>query len=221
MAVATEEVRAETDDAEPDDEGDDDDEGDAATGDDDDEEGEAEAEPEQPSGLAPIGPEEIRKAERARSDQQKRLARILGAEYVAHECLFCTGLGFTPELPPVGATFHIVQGADGPTFEVQGPTDDIPLLTAPDKTMCDECDGYGEVLTGSKAPHGMVAPCSKCAGNGWIMVARESPVVLDFSPALASPVAGVAVQGSNGAPDAWGRPAGHVHWGVPPASVPG
>lgn len=184
-------------------------------------EDEAEAEPEQPTGLAPIGPDEIRKAERAVDAQRRKLTSILGAEYVAHQCLLCSGLGFTPEPPPLGATFTVGTDADGLVLEVQPPPAEVPLEHAPDKTTCDECKGWGEVLTGSKAPHGMVAPCSKCAGNGWVMVARSEPVALDFGqvPQVPSPEAIAAASG--GAPDAWGRPTGHAHWGVPPASVPG
>ncbi len=176
---------------------------------------------EEPEALLSITPEQIAKAERARSAQQKRLAGILGEGYVEHECIFCTGLGFTPEPPPLGATFTVVSGEDGPTFEVQAALSDIPLLQAPDKQACDECDGYGEVLSGSRAPHAMVVPCTRCAGNGWVMVARELPIAtvapaVDGGPrALDTPDLGAL-----GA-DAWGRPQGHKHWGVPPASIPG
>jgi hypothetical protein len=175
----------------------------------------------EPEQLATIGEEAIKKAESAMRAQRKRLAGILGADYVAHECLFCSGLGYTPEPPPLGARLHIIETADGLGFEAEPPPSEIPLKQAPDKGICGECDGYGEVLTGSRAPHGMVAPCSKCNGNGWLMVIRPEPgVPIWQGTASPQPVPTLGMIEA-GTPDAWGRPAGHQHWGVPPAQIPG
>ncbi len=174
-------------------------------------------EAEEPEALAVIGEEEIRKAEKAREAQRKRLAGILGETYVAHECIFCSGLGFTPEPPPVGTTLTVVEGEDGLAFEAQPPAPPVPLLPAPDKEMCPECDGYGEVLSGSKAPHGAITVCSKCSGNGWVIVPRAEPVgALTMPPMTVTPPPSL-----EGVPDAWGRAFGHPHWGVPPAQIPG
>ncbi len=174
-------------------------------------------EPEEPEALAAIGEEEIRKAEKAREAQRKRLAVILGEGYVAHECIFCSGLGFTPEPPPVGTTLTVVEGEDGLAFEAQPPAPVVPLLSAPDKEMCPECDGYGEVLSGSKAPHAAITGCSKCSGAGWVIVPRAEPVGVHMSP----PITSVPPPSLEGVPDAWGRPFGHQHWGVHPAQIPG
>jgi hypothetical protein len=188
------------------------------------EEEEAEPEPEpepDPEPLAAIGEEAIKKAERARDAQRKRLAGILGDDYVAHECMFCSGLGYTPEPPPVGARLTVIQTDDGLAFEAEPPPSEIPLRQAPDKGRCGECDGYGEILTGSRAPHGMVAPCSKCNGNGWLTVIRPEPPTANVTmthAAIGQPTPGMIAAGT---PDAWGRPAGHQHWGVPPAQIPG
>lgn len=188
----------------------------------DDEKSEPEPEPElEPEALAAIGEDAIKKAEKARDAQRKRLSGILGDAYVAHECLFCSGLGYTPEPPPLGARLLIVQTEDGLAFEAEPPPTEIPLKAALDKSMCSDCDGYGEVLTGSKAPHGMVAPCGRCNGNGWVIVARPEPggqVVALTSQPQPIPTPGMIAAGT---PDAWGRPAGHQHWGVPPAQIAG
>ena len=214
--VEEEATRAE---AEPEDEDSDEDEDkDSDEGEEAKEAEEAEAEPE---ALAVIGEAEIRKAERARDAQRKRLAGILGEGYVSHECLFCSGLGFTPEPPPVGTSFVIIQGEDGLAFEVSAPATEIPLLQAPDKAMCDECDGWGEVLSGSKASHGMVTPCSKCMGNGWVMVPREATVTLYPAGGSTNAAPGPIAVALGGGEDAWGRPPGHQHWGVPPAMIAG
>jgi len=172
---------------------------------------------EEPQALAAIGEEEIKKAERAREGQRKRLAGILGDDYVASECIFCSGLGFVPEPPPLGATLTIIEGEDGLAFELQAAPTEIPLLQAPDKAMCPECDGWGEVFSGSKAPHGMVTPCSKCAGNGWVLVARDEP----HAPTLVEYPGSSPTTEALGVPDAWGRPSGHQHWGRHPAEIPG
>ena len=129
--------------------------------------------------------------------------------------------GCAPEPPPLGVSFLIVEGEDGLAFEVVPPTPDIPLLQAPDKAMCDECDGYGEVLSGSKAPHGLVTPCSKCMGNGWVMVARDLPPPTSGLPGPVVVAPGPVAVAVSGGEDAWGRPIGHQHWGVPPAMISG
>jgi hypothetical protein len=191
------------------------------TDEDEDETGEEESQEEEPSALAPIGEAEIRKAEKASEAQRRKLAGILGESYVAHECIFCAALGFTPELPPVGAVLTIVETEEGVGYTAEPPPPEIPLLEAPDKERCPECDGWGEVLSGSRNSHGMVTPCSKCQGNGWVMVPRTEP------PAAHVPDAGfyqappVPIFSPSGAPDAWGRPSGHQHYGRAPADIPG
>lgn len=193
-----------------------------------DEEAEAEADTEaEPEGeqeqepLAHIGPTEIAKAERAREAQRKKLAGILGDAYVAHECVLCTGLGFLPELPPLGTTLTLVAGEDGPAIMAEPPPTEIPLLEAPDKTRCPECDGWGEVLSGSRTSHGMVTPCGKCSGNGWIIVARTEPLLAPLPAPGVPPAPTNGPQSYGFGPDAWGRPEGHQHWGVPPSQIPG
>ena len=221
MSTLAERVRAEAEAAEAEDENGDEAEAEPEPEPEDDE-AEAEPEPEpEAHALPPIGPDEIAKAERATQAQRRKLGAILGDAYVAHECLLCSALGFLPELPPVGTTFIVADSEGGLGLEVQPPPVDIPLQAAPDKAMCDECDGYGEVLTGSRAPHGMVAPCSKCAGNGWVMVARSTPLAAAMDGSVPVPPASPPAAPTASAPDAWGRPAGHVHWGVPPAQVQG
>lgn len=176
----------------------------------------AEAEP-----LEPIGPDELRKAENAISAQRKKLAGILGESYVAHDCPMCSSLGFVPELPPPGTEFALVPDEDGAPVLMAKPPLAEELQQAPDKGPCPECAALGSVKTGSKNPNAQVAPCSKCSGNGWVTIAREAtqyapPPPLDGLGAVPPPAPppGVGI-------DAWGRPAGHQHWGVPPAQIPG
>jgi hypothetical protein len=84
---------------------------------------------------------------------------------------------------------------------------------------CDKCDGWGEVLTGAQKEISRTAPCGPCGGKGYLMGA----IVL---PPPAAPN-GSGFPGQNvsytplpsGVPDQYGRPAGHPHWGLEPASV--
>lgn len=190
--------------------------GEPESGDDEDED----EEPGNPATEA-IGPDEIKRAERAREAQRRKLAGILGDAYVAHECLFCSGLGYAPEPWPAGVKLAVVQGEDGLAFEVEAPSLEMPLLSAQDKAMCGECDGWGEVLSGSKASHGAITPCSRCAGNGWTQIARGEPTAPPYPQPDASGALPNVTAPSTGLPDAWGRPSGHQHWGVPPAMIAG
>jgi hypothetical protein len=175
------------------------------------------AEPE----LRAIGPQEIQKAERAIATQRKKLAGILGDEYVAHDCLLCGALGFVPELPPPGTTFTTVQDEAGIALVAAPPEPERQLVRAKDKAPCDWCDAEGFVDTGSKNPNTKFMPCTKCAGNGWVIVAVDEPVTPAFGavPTVQMPDAQAGTE--NVGADAWGRPAGHQHWGVPPAMIQG
>ena len=87
--------------------------------------------------------------------------------------------------------------------------------------MCEECDGWGEVFTGAKAPNKVVGPCGKCNGNGWTIVARDSSATLGTDPIAQLQTVQNGPPGGGLGLDSWGRPEGHRHWGVPPAQIPG
>lgn len=185
------------------------------------EEAEAEEAEAEPEALATIGPDEIRKAERAIDAERKKLAGILGDAYVAHDCPLCSALGFLPELPPEGTTLLVSEGEAGIEFLAMPPQAQPEYVDAKDKGPCDWCNAEGLVRTGSRNPNAAVMPCSKCSGNGWVMIVVNEP-----APALPPPPPPVAPNGAPMyvapiGPDAWGRPEGHTHWGVPPANIQG
>ncbi len=168
-----------------------------------------------------IGEKEIKQAERARDAYRKRIGSILGDEAVVHECLLCAGLGYLPDLPPPGTQFGIALGEDGPALVASEPLSEPEYVAALDKAECPECQGLGLVKTGAKTEHGRIAPCSKCSGNGWVMIARAEPLAAGISSTTPPPVAADGSPAIQLGPDAWGRPFGHKHWGVPPAQIPG
>lgn len=188
---------------------------------DEDEAGEAEEAEAQPEALAAIGPDEIRKAERAIQAERKKLAGILGEAYVAHDCPLCSALGFLPELPPAGTQLLVLEGESGIEFQAMAPQPEPEYLDAKDKMACDWCDAFGFVKTGSKNPNAAVMPCTKCSGNGFVTKVVEAPApAVTYAPPAPVTHENQYVPTPIG-PDAWGRPEGHVHWGVPPAQIQG
>ena len=175
----------------------------------------------EPEPAQAIGPDELRKAERAIDAHRKKLAGILGESYVAHDCLLCAGVGFVPELPPIGTVLTLAETEEGPTLEFAAPNTAESYPEARDKQACDWCEAFGFVRSGSKNPNAAVVPCSKCSGNGWV----AKPV--DVPPAATTYAQATYAEANTPPPppgigeDPWGRPAGHKHWGVAPALIPG
>lgn len=192
------------------------DEGEQAADDTDDEP----VEPVEPVAVA-IGPDELRKAERANDAHRKKLAGILGDDYVAQECPLCSTVGYVPELPPPGSTFTFMQDEHGVSLDFRPPVAGPDFKPASDKKTCPECDGYGATLTGAKEPAQTVWQCGACGGAGWIgqgaLVIAPGATPVAAAPSYLSPLPAVP----EGPVDQWGRPTGHQHWGVPPAMIPG
>jgi hypothetical protein len=89
-------------------------------------------------------------------------------------------------------------------------------------TMCDKCDGQGRNVTGSKVPEHLTKICDDCQGNGYKKkLYVPAPVAQLPVPGSAAAInAGTPVNyGGNGAADQWGRPPGHVHYGIEPQFV--
>jgi hypothetical protein len=113
-----------------------------ATGDDDEEEAETPASVAQRDGSADVA----KKLERAVADQKRRLGKILDTDLDGCECPTCDGMGYTP-----GGL-----GAE-------------PDFVHPDNLVaCDACNGYGQIVTGSKHPSHHLAICTTCTGFGYI-----------------------------------------------------
>jgi hypothetical protein len=122
--------------------------------------------PEQPTAPGGMSAEQTAELEKAWIAYQKRVAKSLGGE-LPPECSHCNGLGF-----------DLTYGAGAPEYR-----------TASDKDVCDECDGLGGVLSGSKVPGQDVVRCERCKGAGYLITrpvhvaneAQVAPVVVQLA----------------------------------------
>jgi hypothetical protein len=104
--------------------------------------------------------EQIKKAERAVATFNKRIDAIFGDNAPQLQCPRCDGLGR-------------VWNVDDPT----------PELVHPDNLVtCDACNGYGSVITGSKAPGRETTVCITCSGNGYRTVTPQPENVTPLTP---------------------------------------
>lgn len=85
---------------------------------------------------------------------EKALRKVLGEGFEDMQpCQTCEGFGFVP------------QG-----FEP------VPELKAsPMYERCGDCNGYGQVLTGAMPDASPLAPCTSCAGGGYITKPADAP----------------------------------------------
>jgi len=92
-----------------------------------------------------------KKIERAVNDQRKRLEKIIGVELEGAECPTCGGMGYT------------VGGADP----------DAEMVHPDNLVLCEKCNGYGEIITGSRNPQHATAVCIECTGYGYKTLAMQ------------------------------------------------
>lgn len=171
---------------------------------------------EPPSEQPQTAPEPQGLSEKEREKQQKDLdkeakrhadtvSRLLGADAEdVTECPFCD--------PQLLGFFFDAQLAQ-PRSEMQARMIEalsLPMQAeykdAPHASRCEDCDGYGVVLSGSRKPGNDTVVCPTCKGNGYVTDPRftsNGVVPTGDQPAL------VAVGGSEPViedADAWGSP---------------
>lgn len=132
--------------------------------DDDEEQGEADAEtppaPEPPSSEAVL-----KKADAANRRYHKQLDSILGAKSGHIDCPTCEGLG-------------IVWDDGKPAADFVHPDN----LEA-----CGYCNGYGQVISGSKNPDHQLVVCIKCNGLGYVTKAAQPANVTQLPAPMPTP----------------------------------
>lgn len=148
-----------------------------------------------------------RAVEKAHTTYEKALAKIDGLAFDQMvECDRCGSMGYHP--PQV-----LVLPEPKP---------------APDRETCPDCDGLGQVLSGAKNELHYLEQCNRCNGNGWVSKARDAqytpppngaPGALAMTPGAPDPYG--TPSPSTMPLDAWQRPFGHPHYGVPPAAISG
>jgi hypothetical protein len=175
-----------------------------------------EPEPEQP-GLTEVEAErEFKKLEKlATTYLPKALAITERLGMPVEMCPLCTfpGLAIPRQAHEVtsdveAAVLGLIGKAQAPDFRASG-----------EYERCTACDGWGDVLTGAQKEISRTAMCNACGGKGYKAVVQ--PFVSTISPPPNGfPGADVAYQPlPQGIPDAWGRPAGHPHWGRDPREI--
>lgn len=102
----------------------------------------------------------IKKAEKAQTNYAKRIRDIFGDNAPQHDCPTCHGLG-------------LVWSIEEPQQELVHPDNLV---------MCDACNGYGEVITGSKNPQRITTVCIACSGNGYKTVTPQPENVTPIQP---------------------------------------
>lgn len=171
--------------------------------------------PPPPSSLT-VTEERNKQMNAAAKTHETRLRTILGDDFAEYlPCPLCGGDAFMVATPPgvmPPEQWEAVQVASGQLKQAN-------LKHAEYAEMCDTCDGWGQVLTGSKAEGQVAVPCRTCEGKGWKAKLETAPPVPTFTfpvpPANPNPL-GLNL---NGQKDQWGRPAGHPHFGIEPALV--
>lgn len=150
---------------------------------------------------------------RATADYKATVAEIMGDDFaglVESPLDWIPGYLWNPAMVPVDedtarATLELLNGD-------QPPQDDTTR-------RCPRCNGWGVLMTGSRADGKITRICARCEGGGWVAnVDDELAARRVDEPAETTPPA-LPAPPTTGLPDAWGRPAGHPHWGITPAEV--
>jgi len=135
--------------------------------------GEEPAAPAEPSAEEIAHAENMAELEKALATYQRKVAKVLGPQGTPPECPACGGVGF-----------DFSGGAGEPDF-----------AAASNTTTCEECRGFGAVLTGSQVPEQRLRRCDRCKGAGYLI---ERPVAVENPDMVAPIVADIAAGGGNG-----------------------
>lgn len=180
---------------------------------------EPEPQMEPPADMAKV----MQKLDRENDRHAREVEKIMAGDFaIVAECPLCIqgprGFVFPlPTLPPeaqdaIRAGVNMYVGSPIPEPE--------SLKEAGDMHACNGCDGWGVVRSGSKNPNHVIEQCNVCRGNGWKLKEYTPPPLAPVAPLPSYPGADAAfIAIPQGQADGYGRPAGHPHWGLDPASV--
>jgi DnaJ-class molecular chaperone len=111
---------------------------------------------------------QLQKADSANRAYMRKLEGILGEDENRHECAACNGLGITWGEPEVPA-------------DLVHPTNYV---------MCTSCNGYGDVISGSKNPDYAMVICTDCQRKGYTITSAQ-PAPVSYLPPAEPPAAQV------------------------------
>jgi hypothetical protein len=149
----------------------------------------------------------------------KALGKIYGEQWPEHvRCALCDGIGFlSPELAAGLTNAQWEQLLETAVTLVS-----MPLVADKNYQRCEHCDGWGKTISGAQNADHYTKLCDVCSGNGFIQRTPSftPPPVIPMPEVNGTPPAPVIPNyGSPAVDDAWGRPGGHPHYGIPPAAV--
>lgn len=157
--------------------------------------------------------------DREATRHEKALAKLYGAAWDDRTmCPLCVGEGFMTPLPAgvmPPEQFAAVTALAGYTQEVELQNDE-------DYVVCQNCAGWGSTKIKDSKREGLSKQCDRCLGQGYVKTTNVTQLpqayVIPGPAEIPAPAAPVSY-GAPGPNDAWGRPTGHTHYGVPPAAV--
>lgn len=160
-----------------------------------------------------------KKLEKERALHEKRLSALHGDAWAEHVmCPLCIGDGFLTPYVPGELPFERLDAMDALAGRFTPPE----YVTDSDYQRCEHCEGWGKTITGAQNPENLTKLCDKCSGNGFTKTlyvpAPVAVLPVPGSPAVVNAQTPVSY-GANGAADQWGRPPGHVHYGIEPQFV--
>jgi hypothetical protein len=188
-----------------------------------DEEQEAEEQeaPQEPAGTPEPSTEAQVKAmnkaiEKESERHAKALQKALGDMWQDFtECPLCQLDGYAMPFPPGGLE---PQQRDA-ILTIMGESEGAGLKQHPDLEMCEYCDGWGKLRTGSRTDHGATEACMKCNAMGYRL--KDAPEEANGSNGSSAPPAWSPPSTDTWTAniDSWGRPFGHPDFGQNPALV--
>lgn len=166
-----------------------------------------------------VAAEMDKKLEKEAKLHEKRLGDIYGDQWEHRVmCPLCIGEGFMLPYGPGELPAEQLEAMDALSGRYTPPE----YVEDSKYTMCEHCAGQGRTITGSKNPEHVTKLCDDCGGNGF-KAKLYVPTPIATLPAPGSPEALNAGTppnyGGTGPADQWGRPAGHVHYGIEPQFV--
>jgi len=132
-------------------------------------------------------------------------------------CPICERLDAAPII--VGNIAAIPDEGWSQLQKIAGVEPEPPHMEAEGVVMCDRCNGYGQLEYPTRNAHMTSQTCPKCAGNGYVTVQTAEAPAASVVPLPSYPTTTSAVPQPFAGQDQWGRPAGHPHFNVDPATI--